>query len=76
MQAIAYEDTHHRKRAAREHASGVEVCCKRADVDEVLVAPGNAGHGPRTDRVRNVAEVSSDDTEALARAREGPRASI
>ena len=47
----------------REHALAWK-CAQSADVDEVLVAPGNAGtaHEPK---VRNVA-VSSDDIGALA----------
>jgi phosphoribosylamine--glycine ligase len=47
----------------REHALAWK-CAQGADVDEVLVAPGNAGTA-REERVRNVA-VSSDDIEALA----------
>ena len=47
----------------REHALAWK-CAQSADVDEVLVAPGNAGTA-REDKVRNVA-VSSDDIEALA----------
>ncbi len=48
----------------REHALAWK-CAQSADVDEVLVAPGNAGTA-REPGVRNVA-VSSDDIEALAR---------
>ena len=47
----------------REHALAWK-CAQSVDVDEVLVAPGNAGTS-REDKVRNVA-VSSDDIEALA----------
>jgi phosphoribosylamine--glycine ligase len=47
----------------REHALAWK-CAQSADVDEVLVAPGNAGTA-REDKVRNVA-VSPDDIEALA----------
>jgi phosphoribosylamine--glycine ligase len=47
----------------REHALAWK-CAQSADVDEVLVAPGNAGTA-RENKVRNVA-VSSDDIEALA----------
>ena len=47
----------------REHALAWK-CAQSADVDEVLVAPGNAGTANEPG-VRNVA-VSSDDTEALA----------
>ena len=47
----------------REHALAWK-CAQSADVDEVLVAPGNAGTA-REDKVRNVA-VSSDDIESLA----------
>ena len=47
----------------REHALAWK-CAQSADVDEVLVAPGNAGTA-REAKVRNVA-VSSDDIEALA----------
>ncbi len=47
----------------REHALAWK-CAQSAKVDEVLVAPGNAGTG-REAKVRNVA-VSSDDIEALA----------
>jgi len=47
----------------REHALAWK-CAQSADVDEVLVAPGNAGTA-RERKVRNVA-VSSDDIEALA----------
>jgi len=47
----------------REHALAWK-CAQSANVDEVLVAPGNAGTA-REDKVRNVA-VSSDDIEALA----------
>jgi phosphoribosylamine--glycine ligase len=46
----------------REHALAWK-CAQSADVDEVLVAPGNAGTA-REEKVRNVA-VSSDDIEAL-----------
>jgi len=48
----------------REHALAWK-CAQSADVDEVLVAPGNAGTA-REDKVRNLAE-SPDDIEALAR---------
>ena len=47
----------------REHALAWK-CAQSPRVDEVLVAPGNAGTA-REDKTRNVA-VSSDDTEALA----------
>jgi len=47
----------------REHALAWK-CAQSADVDEVLVAPGNAGTA-REENVRNVA-VASDDIEALA----------
>jgi phosphoribosylamine--glycine ligase len=47
----------------REHALAWK-CAQSPRVDEVLVAPGNAGTA-REDKARNVA-VSSDDTEALA----------
>ena len=47
----------------REHALAWK-CAQSADVDEVLVAPGNAGTAAEPG-VRNV-DVSSDDTEALA----------
>ncbi len=47
----------------REHALAWK-CAQSADIDEVLVAPGNAGTASEA-KVRNVA-VSSDDTEALA----------
>ena len=47
----------------REHALAWK-CAQSDDVDEVLVAPGNAGTS-REPGVRNVA-VSSDDLEALA----------
>jgi phosphoribosylamine--glycine ligase len=47
----------------REHALAWK-CAQSADVDEVLVAPGNAGTAGE-EKVRNVA-VSSDDIEALA----------
>ncbi|MBT8086979.1 MAG: phosphoribosylamine--glycine ligase [Gammaproteobacteria bacterium] len=46
----------------REHALAWK-CAQSADVDEVLVAPGNAGTA-REPKVRNVA-VSSDDLDAL-----------
>jgi len=48
----------------REHALAWK-CAQSTDVDEVLVAPGNAGTA-REDKVRNV-PVSSDDIEALAK---------
>jgi phosphoribosylamine--glycine ligase len=48
----------------REHALAWK-CAQSADVDEVLVAPGNAGTALEAG-VRNV-DVSSDDIEALAR---------
>ena len=48
----------------REHALAWK-CAQSPRVEEVLVAPGNAGTA-REDRTRNVA-VSSDDIEALAR---------
>jgi len=48
----------------REHALAWK-CAQSADVDEVLVAPGNAGTALEAE-VRN-ADVSSDDIEALAR---------
>ncbi len=48
----------------REHALAWK-CAQSADVDEVIVAPGNAGTA-REPGVRNVA-VSADDIEALAR---------
>ena len=48
----------------REHALAWK-CAGSAGVDEVLVAPGNAGTA-REPGVRNV-EVSSDDVESLAR---------
>jgi phosphoribosylamine--glycine ligase len=47
----------------REHALAWK-CAQSPDVDEVLVAPGNAGTAGE-EKVRNVA-VSSDDIEALA----------
>jgi phosphoribosylamine--glycine ligase len=47
----------------REHALAWK-CAQSPDVDEVLVAPGNAGTALEA-KVRNVA-VSSDDIEALA----------
>ena len=47
----------------REHALAWK-CAQSADVDEVLVAPGNAGTA-REEKVRNVG-VSSDAIEALA----------
>jgi len=47
----------------REHALAWK-CAQSDDVDEVLVAPGNAGTSGE-DKVRNVA-VSPDDIEALA----------
>ena len=47
----------------REHALAWK-CAQSPRVDEVLVAPGNAGTA-REDKLRNVA-VSSDDIEALA----------
>jgi len=47
----------------REHALAWK-CAQSEDVDEVLVAPGNAGTA-REENVRNVA-VASDDIEALA----------
>jgi phosphoribosylamine--glycine ligase len=47
----------------REHALAWK-CAQSPRVDEVLVAPGNAGTA-REDKTRNVA-VSADDTEALA----------
>lgn len=46
----------------REHALAWK-CAQSADVDEVLVAPGNAGTS-REPGIRNVA-VAADDTEAL-----------
>jgi phosphoribosylamine--glycine ligase len=48
----------------REHALAWK-CAHSADVEEVLVAPGNAGTA-REEKVRNVA-VSSDDIESLAK---------
>ena len=48
----------------REHALAWK-CAEAPGVDEVLVAPGNAGTA-REDNVRNVA-ISSDDIEALAK---------
>jgi phosphoribosylamine--glycine ligase len=48
----------------REHALAWK-CAQSPRVDEVLVAPGNAGTA-REDKVRNIA-VSSDDIEALLR---------
>ncbi len=48
----------------REHALAWK-CAHSADVDEVLVAPGNAGTR-REKKVRNV-DVSADDIEALAK---------
>jgi phosphoribosylamine--glycine ligase len=48
----------------REHALAWK-CAQSPRVDEVLVAPGNAGTA-RESKVRNV-PVSSDDTEALVR---------
>ena len=48
----------------REHALAWK-CAQSPRVDEVLVAPGNAGTA-REDKVRNVA-VSSDDIEALTK---------
>ena len=46
----------------REHALAWK-CAQSSAIEEVLVAPGNAGT-EREDKVRNVA-VSSDDIEAL-----------
>lgn len=46
----------------REHALAWK-CAQSADVEEVLVAPGNAGTG-REAKVRNI-EMSSDDIDAL-----------
>ena len=46
----------------REHALAWQ-CARSADVDEVIVAPGNAGTA-REDKVRNVA-IGADDTDAL-----------
>jgi len=48
----------------REHALAWK-CAQSPRVEEVIVAPGNAGTA-REDKVRNV-DVSSDDIEALAR---------
>ena len=48
----------------REHALAWK-CAQSEDVDEVLVAPGNAGT-ELEDKVRNAA-VSSDDMEALSK---------
>jgi len=48
----------------REHALAWK-CAQSPNVDEVLVAPGNAGTA-REDKVHNVA-ISSDDIEALAK---------
>lgn len=48
----------------REHALAWK-CAQSPRVDEILVAPGNAGTA-REDKVRNVT-VSSDDIEALAK---------
>ncbi len=48
----------------REHALAWK-CAQSANVDEVLVAPGNAGTGGE-DKVRNI-DIASDDIEALAR---------
>ena len=48
----------------REHAMAWK-CAQSPRVEEVIVAPGNAGTA-REDKVRN-ADVSSDDIEALAR---------
>ena len=48
----------------REHALAWK-CAQSTDVDEVLVAPGNAGTA-REEKVHNV-PVSSDDIEALAK---------
>ena len=48
----------------REHALAWK-CAQSSDVDEVLVAPGNAGTALEN-KVSNVA-VSSDDIEALAK---------
>ena len=48
----------------REHALAWK-CAQSTDVDEVLVAPGNAGTA-RENKVHNV-PVSSDDIEALAK---------
>jgi len=48
----------------REHALAWK-CAQAPQVDEVLVAPGNAGTA-RESKVRNV-DVSSDDVEALAK---------
>ena len=48
----------------REHALAWK-CAHSSDVEEVLVAPGNAGTA-REEKVRNVA-ISSDDIEALAK---------
>ena len=52
----------------REHALAWK-CAQSPDVDEVLVAPGNAGTARET-KVRNVA-VSSDDIESFGPARTG-----
>ena len=48
----------------REHALAWK-CAQSADVDAVLVAPGNAGTALEN-KIRNVA-VSSDDIDALAK---------
>ena len=47
----------------REHALAWK-CAQSTDVEEVLVAPGNAGTA-REDKIRNIA-ISSDDIAALA----------
>ncbi len=52
----------------REHALAWK-CAQSDGVDEVLVAPGNAGTA-REQKVRNVA-ISSDDTEALIKLAQG-----
>ncbi len=57
----------------REHALAWK-CAQSADVDEVLVAPGNGGTA-REDKVRNV-PVSSDDIESLAKLAHGERVGL
>ena len=68
LQACDTSDTNHEDTliigsGGREHALAWK-CAQSSDVDEVLVAPGNAGTALEA-KVRNVA-VSSDDIEALA----------
>ncbi len=57
----------------REHALAWK-CAQSGDVEEILVAPGNAGTA-REPGVRNVA-VSSDDIEALAKLAQDERVAL